>query len=107
LKKAFLGYTNLVDELPLRVIGARAALIPPIMPNIKPNTKPPPVNTLGAENMATIIPHNFLLEGFIFSILAPISTRHPRVKLRIISTLNGTDDYYQTLEAPVLCVGTT
>jgi hypothetical protein len=52
--------------------------------------KPPPVITLGIENMIIIMPHAFLFSGLVCSIIAPSNTRAPHISPMAVMFANGT-----------------
>lgn len=57
-----------------------SANAPPIIPKINPMMNPPPVITLGIENITIIMPHAFFFTGLKCSIIAPINTITPTIK---------------------------
>lgn len=66
------------------------ALTPPIIPKMKPIMNPPPVITLGIENIITIAPQTFLFKVPARSIIAPNNTNAPHVNPMAAMLVNGT-----------------
>ena len=58
---------------------------------MKPIMNPPPVTTLGIENIITNIPHAFLFSGLIRNIIVPNNTRAPHISPKTAMFVNGTD----------------
>jgi hypothetical protein len=68
-----------------------SALIPLMMPNMKPIINPPPVITLGIENTIISIPYAFLYSGLIRNIIAANNTKAPHTSAMTAIVANGTD----------------